>query len=251
MPARHRPRTIKPSPQFDPAEVAALRSMRESFRKSETEEIRRVTSAIRNLCSIDSTRYRQEVTAARVEEKAGEAIVEKFQTLEVDSTLRSERRELGDKVEGRRDAWRRAAQALRRAAPDRAALDEKKARDYETILESLPPLRQIHAPAHIDSLTLDLVAIYWHTTDLSRQHVLKEIVPRILSVAWSCYPRSAPRRGAGAPFARFKRLRCRPDGLASDDYLYHRRCLLFAGDGRFVQALFEPHRTIRTVQPSH
>jgi hypothetical protein len=122
-----------------------------------------------------------------------------------------------------------------------------------------------HTARYLDRLTLRLAAILTHTTDLTTHYALGEILPCVLDAAWQFYPDLAPRRGAGDPLTRYKRdmSMSKKDAarpveqriyldpratlkLAENRFLEYRK-LLFKNDDRFPVSLFQPHRSIRTV----
>jgi hypothetical protein len=253
----------------DAADIAALRNSLDSFRREHADEIGRVVSALRDrpiLAGVDSTDYRPGAARAAVEEKIAEAIVETLLGLEDAAAIRSERDTLRAKVERRRDAHRRAASALKKAHPRRAAVEEAVAASFADIARSLTPIGGglMRRGEHLDSLTVKIVAIFDHATVFKPHHVLKEIAPDILAATWASYPACAPRkrRGEDHPLARYKRAikrivagpvgpffmaPKRRGGFTADDHLLHRRAILFAGDRRFPTALFLSHRRRRTV----
>ncbi len=122
-----------------------------------------------------------------------------------------------------------------------------------------------HAARCLSRLALRLTAILAHTTDLTPHYILRDVLPSVLEAAWQFYPDIAPRRGAADPLTRYKRDlaarrkdAARPSEqrvyldpqamlkLADNRFLQYRE-LLFENDGRFSLALFEPHRSARTV----
>ncbi len=249
----------------------------ESFRleRDHAEAIQRVISGLRApahpiLRDLDRRYYRNlehyaHVQAARalVETKLAESVVYVFEGIRNGVRHKAKR----DLAHLRNEAWADVAKyAARKWRGINPKLADKHTRDAEFfagIVKSWKgKMPELHSPwfrdlpmsRYLDLLTLDLVAIFRHTTDLAPQYVAKWIVPEILSEAWKCYPDCAPVRGKANPLKRYKDAEKRLlsprddlgiDGFTVDDYLSDLRAILFDGDERFNVSLFKWQRPIR------
>lgn len=220
------------------------------------EEIARITKALRthNALAIDSSRYRRGVTRDLVEVKLAELIVNAFRLFQWMGDGRTEASRLIEAAGTARDGYKRAAWHLRRVDRNVSNLLALRAAYFNDVMMNLKGLdnRGAQRSEHLDDLILDLWAALNHTTDLTKDHALKEVVTRILDVAWTCYPDCAPKRGRENPLARFKRFRRRFDTSSGslETFISGRRHHVFDCDNRFPQDLFQPHRTTRTVPPA-
>ena len=241
---------------FAPDLIEELRARHVDFRKLYPKEIDRVSSALvqgKALAGVDSTRYLHppDVSSALVRTKLAESIVEAFDGRRLIANVSDQA--VNDSVlyQSHATAYNRAARTLKRVDPVLAEHCRQKAEYCHFASKRLEGF--LSSPANtwnaqlLNIFTFDLAAILVHTTDLNPSHLFKKVVPKIIRVAFACYPDIAPATGAGSPYARYKRT---GTPWERANHLLFSRYLLFLGDDRFSKKLFLPHPNHRSDQDS-
>ena len=261
---------------------AALESSVIECRNPPVAEVQSVASDLqRTLARIDSTEWRD--SGHLVDTKSAEEIVKTFTEIRhIRQWRKAIRTEEDNRDRYRHDASGYPPGSAARVHMERLADDTdarlsivRASRLYEQIQPTVTAIR-----SRLDRLTVYLVAILVHTTDLTPHYVLAHVVTDLLEAGIRHYPDCAS-RGAGDPRRRYDRImepRAHIAGWAqSPRELIHRsdpllqadgtwttvpavqetpgdallvfRAHLFDGDPRFPQSLFRPHRSKRKVEP--
>lgn len=253
----------------------ALREAIESFRAENAEQIGQAGHVLSEgaLETVDSTRYRPGTAPEVVFQKIAEAVAQTVLHLEYEAALKRTREDAQAERKLKRDGYFKAAIALEDADSRLAARLHRQSVFYGGLAKSwagtMPRrvprqprpagYRDMTASQHLNILTLNLLAILLHTTNLSTHHVLHKLAPEILTATLTFAEHPLSERGEPHPLKRYKDARERivsqmhnlgDDKFTMEDDLFLRRCLLFAEDRRFPPNLFAPHRTTRTV-PQH
>ena len=255
-------------PQDDPEDIEAIRSNRESFRAAHAAEIDRVATALREsgiLQKIDSSRWREPRRVDLTTAKLAEVIVHAFRPFKRDAEFRADVNDAVAKAERNRDLHRDMAMvAILFGDAAEAASKARDAAGFEQIRRRARKLsagtrqeKRRSIGERLDRLTGDLVAVLIHVTRLTEHYALDKVVPPLYDVARESFPEHAPESGLKEPVQRYNRAmrktltewRTRQPEIrfTKADQVNLCRARLFAGDDRFPAALFDPHRSIRTV----
>jgi hypothetical protein len=244
-----------------PEDVARLKKQHQYLQEKNRKRIEQLATTLRSdnvLAGIDSTRWRCSTDLALP--KIAEAIIETFGEIRL-------RRGQADgllSVKDKKDAYRNASIKLRSVGADDRGLgsDAKWLEGHQKNIENSLGY-QLYRPTPkaiaecLDKLTMNLVAILSHATNLTEYYILTAILPTILEAAWNVNPDCAPARGKKDSLSRYKLAMSKCVQLSRNtarrtwnaaDQLEMFRFLLFAGDDRFPESLFEPHRAVRTVE---
>ena len=180
--------------------------------------------------------------------KIAEEVASIFQWLRLDRLTRGAKGQLIDEAENWRNAYRNAERDFKKINPALGGMNYYLAEYWDRHLKKeknnlCPPLNEVKSK-FIDKLTLNLVAILSHTTDLTTNYMTKEILPGILSAVLECYPDFANKIRVENIHKRFKNI-----GTSSTrpEMLRRIRFILFVGDDRFPEKLFRPHPIHRFV----